>query len=515
MFKRLFNFLFGRRGGGSSSTSYGSPLDASSWSPKTQYAKQELNLITTLRDSRTAVWRMRSEYRNNEVFSGPIDRLASWVTGSSGISIVFSMANRKSTRAQAELEKVMNEWKAWSVSMVDAERNSNLFKMQNSIATTSLIDGFLFFEVLNDPDGGIILKTHNSDRLAIYLNDELENGNYIRLGCEYNRKNVKVAHYFRRDDTKKLWNNVNYQGGFDRVENTIRMPVETVQILTCPKVAGMPFELPELVSIFLRGRDIKDYQDAEMAKQKLAAAMAAFVTTEAPDDESPLRDMQQSPTNAGDRVSAPQRQTNWVNIPGAILEYLRPGESVEVPNAPSIESYKDYISTNLTMMAMSLGVSKETLTMDYSQTSFSSARMAQITNQPKLNLIRSNIIKSQFLGKVVREFLKDQLLKGNIGARGYEDIYWQCIDPVGMHIDPIKAAKAQEVQLANGVTSLTTLIQSSGHDPESEFGKMIEEREKYKELFDTFTFVNSAAKIKKEAEDEPANSSETGEADEE
>ncbi len=114
-------------------------------------------------------------------------------------------------------------------------------------------------------------------------------------------------------------------------------------------------------TVVLTLKDLDQYEDAELMRQKIAACFAAFVS---------------DASGAGTAIGTedPDDSTIETLEPGMIHQ-LPAGKTVTFGNPPSVTSDALPIR-NLRKIAAGLGISYEALTGDYSMVNYSSARMA-------------------------------------------------------------------------------------------------------------------------------------------
>ena len=470
LFKKLF------RSGDSSNN----VVDANAYSERTKYAKKERTLLNSIRDISTARQRIRAEYLNNFSMAAAINSVSRLAVGTKGITVVFSPL-KKSNRQSNLRNRVQEEFSKWANSTVcDSERSSNLMNVQLMIANTVRLDGFVFFEVVRDTEG-IYIKTHSADRLADTLHKDLDNGNFIRFGVEYNPQMIKVAYHLRSGDELKRYL---YSGGIVESDywETERFPVERMTMCYLPDRAGMPFGLPSMLSTFLVGRSIKTYQDAEIQKQSIASAIVGFATSDLPEDDVPFLDIQKESRNnvVGERDK--QRNVDVLDFPISTIERLRDGESVTFPNPPDTENYAQFMDSNLGSIAMGQGITREFFMGDFSKASYSSSRMAASINALPTSALRGNVLQAQLLNKVVKEFV-DHLYLAKDFPVDVLKMPWDYLCAAMPAVDPVKQAKADEIDFNIGVKSLTTIMTDRGLSPEKEFERIISERERYPDLF--------------------------------
>lgn len=254
-----------------------------------------------------------------------------------------------------------------------------------------------------------------------------------------------------------------------------------------PERIGLPFGLPSFLSGYMTGRSIKNYADAEIQKQAIAAAITGFITSDLPEDDTPFSDIQKDPISPTHTERDKQRNIDSMDIPISSMERLRNGENVSFNEPPSMESFGPFMESNLGFIAMSQGMTKEFYTGDFSKTNYSSARMAASINSLPASHLRKNVIQSQFLNKVVKDFLLyDLVLTKKFPMTIIDDMAWDYLKSAMPAVDPVKQSKSDEVDFKNGFRSMTSIMIDRGLNPEKEFARIKEEREKYADVFDLF-----------------------------
>ena len=464
----------------STSSSSESTVEASSYSERTKYFNREQTILNSLRDVTVARQRIRAEYNNNFSLSAAINSVSRLAVGTRGISVIFS-PKKNSQRQTKLIDSVQSEWQEWVGSnLCDTEKSSNLMNLQLQIANTVRIDGFVFFEIIRDLKG-IYIKTHSADRLADSLHRDLEDGNYIRFGVEYNPQRIKIAYHFRQQDEIKRYL---YGGGYtgDDYVNTTRYSVDQMMMCYLPDRAGMPFGLPSMLSSFLITRSVKTYQDAELQKQSIASAITGFITSDLDEEDSPFSDIQKRARSLSSENNDIQRSSDVLDLPISSMERLREGEKVTFPENPNTDAYAAFIDSNLGSIAMAQGITREFYMGDFSKASYSSSRMAASINALPTSALRNNVLQSQFLNKIIPEFLDHLHLSKDFPSDIFK-FHWDYLAASMPAVDPVKQAKADEIDFNLGVKSMTTIMIDRGLNPEKEFERIKNEKEKYPDIF--------------------------------
>ena len=433
---------------------------------------REVSIYSSLKTLTIGRERLRAAYHNNDILKGALRALSTLTLGETGLRLDFAKGEGAASRN--DMKKIRTLWSDFSESLIDSERSVNLLGLQHQVMNSTLLDGFVFVQVLFSETAPVV-KIYTAEALAINLNANLENGSKIRLGVEYDSNRIKKAYYIRMANPQdnQLYQMLNFA---DTIDSCIRFPIEDLQQIYLPERVALPFGIPYLFPSFLAVQSLTEFKHSELNKQRLASSINAFAVSDQIESESPFADVAKQLETADDGAKAK------ISLPFSSVERLRPGEKVEFPDAPRQVSLEEFCNTILMGLSMSTGISREVLLMDFSRTSYSSSRMANIVNNKTLVLFRDQLIKSQLLNFISSKFLDFHYLNGNVSSSAFK-LRRNYTSPYMRSVDPVKEAKADEINVRTGTTSLTALIKSKGLNPEDVFSEIIEEREKYPEIF--------------------------------
>jgi lambda family phage portal protein len=200
---------------------------------------------------------------------------------------------------------------------------------------------------------------------------------------------------------------------------------------------GVPWGAAAIVKL----RDLADYEDAQLLRQKLAACFTAFVTT---------------PEISASGASEISERLE----PGAI-EVLPPGKSVEFASPPGAEGYGEYTANVLRAIAAAFGVTYEALTGNLSSVNFSSGRMGWIEFHRNVEAWQWQMLVPQLCDKVWGWFNAASGLVGGPTAAAT----WT--PPRREMIDPAKELNAMVTSSRSGLVSISENIRRLGYDPET------------------------------------------------
>lgn len=232
----------------------------------------------------------------------------------------------------------------------------------------------------------------------------------------------------------------NYSGG-------ISQPIPASEIIHVfdTERAGQARGVSWLASAIVNLKELDEYEDAELVKQKIAACFAGFVTDT---DGLPMSE---------DGASSGLEELN----PGSI-SYLPVGKEIQFATPPAVTS-SDFPIRNLRKIAAGLGVSYEDLTGDYSQSNFSSARMARLAHWGNVWQWQFNMMIPQFCQPVWDWAMSAAWLAGLIPEVSSSE--WSA-PPMPM-IEPDKEGLAAQRLVRTGMITPSEMVRQQGSDPEA------------------------------------------------
>ena len=348
-------------------------------------------------------------------------------------------------------KKIKSIWKQWAETTdCDFYGKTNFYGLQE-MAMRSIVEG---------GDMIVILKRHiptSPDELPIKLQlcegdliDHEQNGintyelngvqikGVARLGLQFNEKGEHVGYWLFNSHPGDIGF---YAQGLKASEFYPKEDILHVfELLRIGQARGIPFG----VSSFMKMNDFGIYEDAQLAKQKVAACFAAFVEG----SEEEIR--------KEDRAEALEPE---------IIEYLATGETVTFANPPTVGDYDSYTTKILMGIAAAYGITYEMLTMDYSRVNFTSGRMAKIDVTNNFRSWQYNMIVPQLCHPVWNWFIDACIITGKINVRIDSD--WTA--PRIQQLDPVKETNARLTAVQAGFTTLSEIIREDGRDTDEFF----------------------------------------------
>lgn len=272
---------------------------------------------------------------------------------------------------------------------------------------------------------------------------QMPDGGYIYYGVEFNKENKIVAYWLYEHhpgDTMQLSLNSN------------RIPADEIVHLFEKERPGQFRGIPFSHAAMLRLKDLDDYEDAQLVRQKIAACFTVFVT----DPEGA------PPDKAGDQLE---------KVEPGIIEYLPPGKTVTMANPPDAgQNYDNYVKSVLRSIAAAYGMDYVTLTGDLTAVNFSSGRMGWLKFHRNVSVWQWSMLVPMFCDKTWGWFIQ---IANIMGVVKQIKVAASWTPPRRELIDPVKEVEGMEKAVQMGLTSLPAVIRSNGDDPEEVLNETI------------------------------------------
>lgn len=390
----------------------------------------------------TPLLRARARYmvRNNSWAKRGIRSLRSSIVGR-GVKLTLDGPDTKLVKRAETM------WKAWAeTTACDFYGRKNMYGIQRQVVNSALVDGELLVRKVKLPkaNGNVPLQLQvlEADFLAegvVLEAPSLGNGSYIENGIEFNGKGQRRAYWIY--DSHPGSSNLHSGPG------TTRVPAEDMLHIYMEERPGQNRGASEMSSSMIKLRDLDDFGDATMMRQKIASSFAVFIHGDqggrpASDDEGYL----------------PER------IEPGMIERLNPGESVSFGTPPATREYQPYTARVLQEISAGMNVSYEAMTNDYSNVNFSSARMAWMEMQRTVEEWQDEIVILQLGGGVWKWFTEAAAIAGMLSPKA--DLQTSWTPPRRKMLDPVKETKGVVDKLRARLISWQDAVREMGYDPD-------------------------------------------------
>lgn len=334
-------------------------------------------------------------------------------------------------------------WKRWADSTeCDPEGRLTFYALQHLVMRTVVISGECLVrfrprlpkDKLSIPLQLQVLEPDYLD--ASKQAPTSEAGGPIIYGVEFDLIGRRAAY----------WLFPQHPGGLLATQESKRIPASEVVHVSYQERPHETRGVSWFGSAIVNLKDLDEYEDAELMRQKIAACFSAFVTD---------MDGVGSPLGAVDSANPKIERLE----PGMIID-LPPGKSVSFGNPPSTAS-DNFTTRNLRKIAAGLGVTYEDLTGDYSQVNFSSARMGRLAHQGHVVDWQWNMLVPQLCRPVWDRAMSEAAGAGEIS--GVPTANWSV--PAIPMIEPDKEILALMRAVRTGAMTFDDMLREQGKDP--------------------------------------------------
>lgn len=323
----------------------------------------------------------------------------------------------------------------------------------------------------------LALEVIESERLADEYTQPLMPGDAnVRMGVEADAFGRPVAYWIRRGFPGDVRRRVDAGPDvFDRV------PAEDVLHLRLvdrwPQTRGVPW----MHTAMRRLNDMDGYSEAEIVAARAAANIVGFIKAPEAPDLGGNTAVEGAPVDG-----AP----NDMPLEPGEVRHLAPGEDFVGfdPSRPN-PALSEFMRHMLREVAAGAGVSYESLSRDYSQSNYSSSRLALLDDRDSWRVLQQWFIRG-FMEPVFRQWLHAAVLARAIpgvsvteyalNPEKFEAVRWK---PRGWSwVDPTKEVNAYKEAIRAGLTTLTDVISATGGGLDIE--DVIETRRRELQLLD-------------------------------
>ncbi len=401
--------------------------------------------------------RSRQLVRDNDYAKSAIRVVRNNVVGT-GVrlqaQVMRQRGGRLDTRVNEQIEKAWSEWgrkdscnTAGQLCFSDIEK----------LAVSSMCEsGEVFIRLVRQRFGrskvSFALEVLEADQLdEDYQHPAKTPGNVWKLGVELDKFGRPVNYAFltrHPGDTAFPTHNPD--------KRHIIVPAKDVVHLFDRTSArpGQTRGVPWLASAMQRMHHVEGWEQASVVRARASSALMGFITS--PEGE----------LDPGGEVYDGERVTGME--PGR-FHYLAPGEQISIPDmdSPSGE-YEPFLRAQLRAFASGIGCSYEVLSGDYSQSNYSSSRLALLQDRDTWRSIQQ-MMRDQFYQPVFDAWLEMAVLSGALNLPTYESeperyqhVRW--VFRGYSYVDPQKEISAMKDAVRSGFKTLADCVAENGGD---------------------------------------------------
>lgn len=334
------------------------------WS--TAQSSADAELYTSLRNMRG---RSRALIRDSSYAKRAKVIVVNNVIGA-GMGLQGNVLSADGKRFKAVNDGIEEAWNIWSrPDSCHTGGSLHFADLERALMGQVFDAGEVFVRVHRGRFGGstvpLALELIEAERLADDYGQPVgANGeNEIRMGVEVNDFGRPVAYWFRQRHPGEL------RYGVGQTDKLVRVPADQVFHLRVidrwPQTRGEPW----LHTAMRRLNDMDGYAEAEIIAARASASYMGFVESEG--EPRPLADQNSDP-------AVPPTTT----LEAGSIEYLGPGQKFTgyAPTRPNT-AIDPFLSYMLREVAAGVGCSFESLSRNYSQSNYSSSRLALLDDR--------------------------------------------------------------------------------------------------------------------------------------
>jgi len=270
----------------------------------------------------------------------------------------------------------------------------------------------------------------------------LPNGGKIVQGIEFSPIGQRVAYWLFREHPGSI------QGSYAPSQ---RIPAEGVLHLFRGDRPGQFRAVSWFAPSVLGWKDLDDYDDATLVKQKIAACLAVFVRDDLDGSGAPLGEPNDTRTPAIDALT-----------PG-MIENLPAGRQISVVEPPRVNDFGDYMDRKLRGLASGLRVLFSSMTGDFRDLSFSAARMERIAHQPDVDDNRWRLLIPGFCDPAWAWAMEAAAIAGLLNSADAPEVTWT--PPPLAFIDPSSEGLAIARNVRSGISTMPEELRARGLNP--------------------------------------------------
>lgn len=413
----------------------------------------DTEIVTSLRTLRA---RSRQLIRDNEHGRNAVRIIQNNVVGD-GIGMQAQVKNQRGKLLTTVNDQIEEAWEDWWQDKTQVHVAGLLAgpDIERIIVSNLVENGEAIIRLIRQPFGGgavpLAIEVIEADRLIDnYSMPTTSSGNHIRMGVEVDRWGRPAAYWMYPTHPG------DYQFSAIQPAAFLRVPAEEIIHLYLverwPQTRGVPW----FAATMKRLNNMGGYEEAEIVAARGAAAIMGFI--QSPD--TPPSDGLESGKQVMDMA------------PGQI-RHLLPGEQFNGFNPTRPNANMDpFMRLMIRGVAAGVGVSYESLSRDYSQSNYSSARLALLDDRDLWRVLQGWLIRN-FRKPLHSEFLKAASLGGTLdisdfysNLKKYSDVRFK---PRGWSwIEPSKEVLAYQMAVRNGFMTVSDVIALTGGGVDAE-----------------------------------------------
>ncbi len=427
-----------------------------SWNAPSTGPNQAINSgLQTLRD------RSSDSVRNDWAGESIVQK---WSTALVGIAITprFHLVTDKTRRKAINID-----WNDF-VRHADADGVLDLYGMQTLAVRSWVERGEMFGRrrfrsVLDRLPVPMQVQLLESDMVPNFDADQFQGlaaNSRIRSGIEFDKRGKRTAFWFYKDHPGDAPTG---SGMIPAASLLVRVPAEDVLHMFEPKRIGQRRGVPMLAPVLAKLRNVGDFEDTTLERQKIANLFVAFISRTLPtlDPTDPAHQALSGMLAELDPDASPLMPMK----PG-LMQELEDGQQVHFANPPDAGvNYSDYMRTSHLGTAAGTGMPYELAVGDIKGVSDRAMRVVINEFRRFASQRQWQIVIPQFCRRIVEWYADASALAGNLTLAERELVARAEHAPHGWeYIHPVQDVQGKALEVKNGFRSRSSVIAESGDD---------------------------------------------------
>lgn len=425
-----------------------------SWTPPSSGPNDALEGLQTIRD------RSRDASRNDWAGESSVQK---WATSLIGIGITPRFNRIKAKKRKQEITDLWADFAAAS----DADCVLGIYGQQTLAVRSWIESGEVFArrrprfsdEGLPVPFQVQLLESDMVPLLDADSYQGLPQGNKIRSGIEIDKRGKRVAYWVYKQHPGDM------NGTVIQPESLVRVAASDMIHMFEQKRPGQLRGVSALATVLTRIRNIGDYEDATLDRQKIANLWVGFITRTLPTLDP--NDINVGALTGLEQEVTPEGQGLLPLKPGLIQE-LEDGQNFQFANPPEAgTNYSDYLRTSHLGTAAASGLPYEVFSGDIREVSDRTLRVLINEFRRFAEQRQWQIVIPQFCQRVVEWFADAAALAGKITLDEAALVRRVEHAPHGWaYIHPVQDVQGKALEVENGFRSRSSVIGERGDDPD-------------------------------------------------
>lgn len=418
------------------------------WNPGVSGPNKVLTGLQKIRD------RSRDSVRNDWTGSSSVQH---WTTNLIGIGILPRIKRIEGDR-KTELNDLWDDWSK----RADADGVLNFYGLQ-TLATRSWLESgevFVRFRPRRydfGMDVPLQIQLLEADMVPMMDSDSwpgLPSGNKIRSGIELDRSNQRVAYWVYKEHPGDEPTAIS-------PDKLVRIAKSQMLHIFEPKRPSQLRGVPDLSPVLARLRNVLDFDDAVLERQKIGNLFAAFI-------KQPLNTGFNDGSDPLTGLPIEDESDPMVGLEPGIVHKLLPGEEMQFANPPEAgTTYEDYVRSQNTGVAAGANLPYQLMSGDIREISdrtlriiinefrrFAQQRQWQVIIPMMCQPVREYWVDSAVLAGKIRMSESDACKRVEWAPHGWD------------YIHPVQDVEAKIAEVNAGFRSRDSVIAERGDDPE-------------------------------------------------